>query len=174
MSPAGQRPAVAAGFTLLELIVVIMLLTILLGFVTPAFRGVGFVGSRDRVARELLYAVKKLKFEALSRQHIHKMHLDLDAGRIWVTREADGNAEGAVPPPQSEWALPEDVRIAEVRFPDHREVRSGTVVIAFYPQGYSDRAVIRLSDGDNTPTHVVVEAFLPMALVASEQNATAF
>jgi prepilin-type N-terminal cleavage/methylation domain-containing protein len=174
MSPAGRYPAVAAGFTLLELIVVIMLLTILLGFAIPAFRGVGFMGSRDKAARELLYTVKKLKIEALSRQRMLKLHLDLDAGRIWVTREAEGNAEGAVPPPESEWTLPEDVRIAEVRFPDDREIRSGTAAIAFYPQGYSDRAAIRLTDGDSTPTQVVVEAFLPMALVASDPNATVF
>jgi prepilin-type N-terminal cleavage/methylation domain-containing protein len=173
MLPAGQRPGAAAGFTLLELIVVILLLTILLGFAIPAFRSDNFMGSRDKVTRELMHAVKKLKIEALSRQRIYTLHLDLDADRIWMTHAAEGS-DSAAPPPPSEWSLPDDIRIAHVRLPGNREISAGIVAIAFYPQGYSDRALIRLTDGGNTPTDVVVEAFLPMALIASNPNATTF
>ncbi len=168
-----RRPKPAEGFTLLELIVVILLLSILLGFAIPAFRAGGVAGSKDGAARELLHSIKKLKIAALNRQSIHKLHLDLSGNRMWVTRE-DKAANQATPSPQSERILAKDIRIAHVRFPDNREVRSGEVVIAFYPQGYSDRAVIRLIDRSRTYTDLVVEAFLPMALIASDDNATVF
>ncbi|MBL0712543.1 MAG: prepilin-type N-terminal cleavage/methylation domain-containing protein [Desulfosarcina sp.] len=163
--PAGDTRRdshLAAGFTLLELIVVILLMTILLGFAIPAFQRGGFTESHENVARELLLAVKKLKMAALSRQSIHKLHLDLDEGRIWVTRGSKATAR------QSEWTLPGDTRISQVRFPDKREIRSGTVVMAFYPQGYSDRAIVRLTDDGTTHTDLIIEAFLPTALIASE------
>jgi Tfp pilus assembly protein FimT len=153
--------------------VVIMLLSILLGFAIPAFQKGGGTDSADDAARGLLHAVKKLKTAALSRQQIHKLHLDLDAGRIWVTRDASADT-GDAPPRQSEWTLPDDIQIAFVRFPDNREFRSGTVVLAFYPQGYSDRAIVRLEDDGSAPTDLVIEAFLPMALIASNHETTAF
>jgi prepilin-type N-terminal cleavage/methylation domain-containing protein len=172
---ARRRTEPAAGFTLLELIVVIMLLTILLGFAIPAFKADHAGGSRDRITRELAQAVKKLKIAALRRQTVHALHLSLDENRIWVTRAEEVAADDdTAPQPQWERTLPEDIRIEHVRFSDNREVRSGTVVIAFYPQGYSDRAVIRLSDDTDNTTDLVVEAFLPMALIAEKDSATVF
>lgn len=173
--PAARRaPRAMAGFTLLEMIVVILLLTILLGFAIPAFQGRGFSGSRANVARELLSAVQKAKIAALSRQTIHEMHIDLDERRIWVTQAGAARESAAPSRPPSPWTLPDDTRIALVRFPDKREVRGGEVIVAFYPQGYSDRALIRLRDGGRTDTDVIIEAFLPMALVASADDPRAF
>ncbi|MDJ0720831.1 MAG: prepilin-type N-terminal cleavage/methylation domain-containing protein [Desulfobacterales bacterium] len=160
------------GFTLLELIVVILLLTILLGFAIPAFQTGGAAGSKDRVARELLHAVKKLKIAALNRQSIHRLHLGLDENRIWVSR-GDRNSDPASSR-QSERALPDDVRIEHVRFAGREEIRSGVAAIAFYPQGHSDRAVIRLSDGGSKPIDLIVEAFLPMALIVSDNGSATF
>ena len=166
------RRVTAGGFTLLELIVVILLLTILLGFAIPAFQAGGASGSQDRVARELLHAVKKLKIAALNRQSIHRLHLDLDENRIWVSRD-DRNSDPASPR-QSERILPDDIRIGHVHFAGREEIRSGVAVIAFYPQGHSDRAVIRLTDGRSKPIDLVVEAFLPMALIVSDNDTAAF
>jgi len=166
-------PYPANGFTLLELIVVILLLTILLGFAIPAFKGSILTGSQESVARELMSAVKKLKIAALRRQSVHTLHLNLDQGRLWVTQEktADDQGEAAR---QSEWDLPDNTRIAQVRFPGDREVHSGTVEIRFYPQGYSDRAIVRLAGDGKKHTDLVIEAFLPMAMIASEDEPPAF
>ena len=172
---ASRGVLLAAGFTLLELIVVILLLSILLGFAIPAFQAGNVGGSPDSVARELAHAVKKLKIAALNRQSIHRLHLDLNQNRIWVTHEEKTAPDDeAAPPRQSERILPGDIRIAQVRFADDREVRSGTAEIAFYPQGYSDRAVIRLTDDGDMTIDLIVEAFLPMALIAAEGSATVF
>jgi hypothetical protein len=109
----------------------------------------------------------------LRRQSLHKLHLDLDRGRLWVTRE-DQRADEEAPEQASEWKLPDATRIAQVRFPGDREIRSGTVAINFYPQGYSDRAIVRLAGDGKEHTDLVIEAFLPMALIASGDGPPAF
>ena len=172
--PTPIRPSHAtSGFTLIELIVVILLMTILLGFAIPAFKGDILTGSQETVARELMAAVKKLKIAALHRQCVHTLHLNLDQGRLWVTQQTKANDQGD-PARLSDWELPNSTRIAQVRFPGEREIRSGTVEIRFYPQGYSDRAIVRLVGEDAAVTELVIEAFLPMAMMASGDAPPAF
>ncbi len=161
------------GYTLLELIVVILLLSILLGFAIPAFQTGGLAGSKDSTARELMHAVNKLKMDALSRRRINKLHLNLDENRIWVTRDADISDTGELPN-ESAHVLPGDIRIASVRFAGRPEIRTGVTAIAFYPQGYSDRAVIRLTDGGPEPVDLVIEAFLPTARITDPGDAAVF
>jgi hypothetical protein len=48
------------------------------------------------------------------------------------------------------------------------------VTINFYPQGYSDRAIVRLAGDGKQHTDLVIEAFLPMALIASGDGPPAF
>jgi len=163
----------APGFTLMELIVVILLLTIMLGFAIPAFEGSVMTGSREQVIRELMSDVQKLKTAALRRQTVHTLHLDLDRDRLWVSQD-NGVESEAQPHDASVWRLPGDTRIAQVRFPDDRQIRAGTVEIKFYPQGYSDRAIIQLVGEGKQPTDLVIEAFLPIALMPTGDDPPSF
>jgi prepilin-type N-terminal cleavage/methylation domain-containing protein len=152
------------GFTLLELTVVMLLLAILLGFAIPAFRGAALMDTPRSTARKIAWAVKKLKHEAITRQEQHTLHLDLDAGRIWATRGLP--AEDKAAPTETEpWSLPEGTRIDRILFPAQRRIRSGTVAIGFYAQGFSDRAIVRLTDGNDDRTDILIEAFLPFAQI---------
>lgn len=162
------------GFTLLELIVVILLLTILLGFAIPAFRDHSLADSPEGAARQLVSAVNRLKIAAIDRQSTHTLHLDLDRRLLRVTRADENANEDTDRAPSSEWPLPEDLRISQVRLPGDGDVRSGTAFIGFYPQGYSDRAVIHLAGRDAPPIALVIEAFLPTAYIASEDRPPPF
>jgi hypothetical protein len=97
----------------------------------------------------------------------------LDTSRLWVTR-GDDPADGEDDQPHDVWQLPEGIRIDRVLFPDQREIAAGEVEIGFYPQGFSDRAVIRLSDEDDVQTDILVEAFLPFARILAEDDGAAF
>lgn len=164
----------ARGFTLLELIVVMLLLTILLGFAIPAFQGNALSGSPEGAARQLVSAVNRLKIAAMERQSTHTLHVDLDRGRLWVTREGEKTEEEEGAPPPVEWAVPAEWRIARVRLPGDREIRAGLLTLGFYPQGYSDRAVVELIGDGGRSVDLVIEAFLPTAFLASENTPPAF
>ena len=117
--------------------------------------------------------VQKLKSAALRRQTVHTLYLDLDRDRIWVSQVKAVESEEP-PHDASVWRLPGDTRIAQVRFPDNRQIRAGTVEIKFYPQGYSDRAIIQIAGEGKQPTNLVIEAFLPMALIPSGDGSPSF
>jgi prepilin-type N-terminal cleavage/methylation domain-containing protein len=158
-----------AGFTLLELTVVMLLLSILLGFALPAIRGGEIMASRAGVARKIAWAVKQLKQDALARQTSHTLHLDLTAGRIWATRE-QGPDETAAEQGADPWALPDGIRIEGVHFPNGDAIRTGEVTLGFYPRGYSDRAIIRLQADNGDFTDILIETFLPFALILDEAD----
>lgn len=168
----GQKPI--DGFTLIELIVVVLLLTILLGFAIPAFQAQPLTGSPESSARKLSAVVEKLKTEALHGQRVLTLHLDLDRNRLWVSRAQDETEDEPGGDPLQEWLMDGATRITRVRLAGDREVRSGTVAIGFYPQGYSDRAIIRLAANGRTPTVLVIEAFLPTPFITYGDDPPAF
>lgn len=159
----------ADGFTLLELTVVMLLLSILLGFALPAIRGGEIMASQAGTARKIAWAVKQLKQEALTRQTPHTLHLDLTAGRIWATREQDPDATAAKQDADP-WALPEGMRIEGVHFPNGDAIRTGEVTLGFYPRGYSDRAIIRLQADNGDFTDILIETFLPFARILDDAD----
>jgi prepilin-type N-terminal cleavage/methylation domain-containing protein len=154
----------APGFTLLELAVVMLLLSILLGFALPAILGGDLLASRTATARKIAWAVKKLKHDALTRQTPHSLHLDLNAGRIWATRERDPD-EKAEAKEAEPWTLPDGMRIESIDFPHGETLQTGEAMIGFYPQGYSDRALIRLRADNGDHTDILIETFLPFARI---------
>ena len=170
--PSGGRHGQnAQGFTLLELTVVVLLLTILLGFVIPAIRGDILRGSQATVARKLSWTVQSLKLKALTEQTRCMLHLDITQGRVWITTDTQPDQAGNHQP-INPWTLPEDVRIDGVLFPRLEDLRSGVAAIGFYPQGYSDRAVICLAAESGERMHILVESFLPFARIHDHAGGT--
>jgi hypothetical protein len=58
------------------------------------------------------------------------------------------------------YRLPDDVRVADVEFPIDGKVSTGRVDILFYPQGYSDQALIHLNSNDSVSLTYAIEPFL--------------
>jgi Tfp pilus assembly protein FimT len=158
----------------LELIVVILLLTILLGFAIPAFQTNSLSDSPEGAARQLASVVNRLKIVSMDRQRRHTLHMDLDRGRLWVTREDEAAEDRPDDSQPAEWSIDGDWRITQVRLPGDRDLRSGSVAVGFYPQGYSDRAVIELAGAGEPPIELVIEAFLPTAYIESPNHPLPF
>ena len=162
----------APGFTLLELTAVMLLLTILLGFTIPALHRGTVADAQTAAARKIAWTVQMLKLKALSEQKPYDLHLDLDQGRAWVTTEArPSRPESHLP--AHPWTLPKGVGIDGILFPKSEELCSGMAVIGFYPQGYSDQAVIRLTAQKGGPMEILIEPFLPFARIRNDVDGEA-
>jgi type II secretion system protein H len=163
--PAGD----ARGFTLIELMVVLVLVAILTALILPELRGSHQSELLRSTGRELLRAMHLAYSQTITLHQGHRVRIDAQAGRYLVERAAPdrAGATGFVPVhnlPGSQGTL--DPRISiELRTsgasaghaPDpavrttapHRASTAGPdLTIAFYPDGTSEPKEIVLRDRD--------------------------
>lgn len=131
------------GFTLVELIVVIVIVGIVFSLAMPAIRDTMMNDSLDAATRRLVGTVRELRNEAVREQLDYTLHLDLDGGRYWsetsdMTPEKREEVEGRAV------ELPAGVRIAGVTFLGREMQTDGEATITFFRGRYTQPAVVRL------------------------------
>jgi prepilin-type N-terminal cleavage/methylation domain-containing protein len=147
-----------AGYTLLELIVVMALIGIVFFFAIPRFEGSFFVDDAKQSSRWLIGKLQALREEALRTHRQQILHIDLDGNRLWETAEAmtPEEKDRAVRRAQR---LPGGGRVISVDLPYQGRVNAGRAEIRFSRDGHSDRVLIHLQHGD-TYTSFLLEPFL--------------
>ncbi len=146
---AGRLPAgspAAAGFTLIELMVVIVLVGLFSALVVPLVTGVGQDGLKLS-ARRLAGTVKYLYNEAALTGRPHRLVFDLDAGTFGGRRlEVSGELV-----PLTGTGRDQDLR-GGVRFRDvvvagQGQSSSGRTFSSIQPVGWIDETVVHLKGG---------------------------
>lgn len=149
------------GFTLIELIVVIIIMSVLLVFAMPRMSGFIFQDDTDQMIRWLVIKARSLRNRAVEQQKDYFLNIDIDNSRLWVTDETIDTEEAMNKASENGFSLPESVVIRDVVYPGIGKALQGTVVISFRKQGYADQAVIHIRDQDDRNVSLMVEAFLP-------------
>lgn len=154
MPPLGNR-----AFTLIEMIVVTALISIMLVVAIPRLSGGLFSDGSDETARWIIANVHHLKEKALVEQKTYLLNVSPDTQRIWITEAgmADTDANAAR---EEGYALPRGIKIDHVAFSQTERFSSGTIPIGFYPNGYSDKVVIRMRTSDGDRLAFFIEPFL--------------
>jgi prepilin-type N-terminal cleavage/methylation domain-containing protein len=139
------------GFTLFELVIVMVVIATLIAIAMPAVRGF-WSGTRSRDATtELLATMQYARAKSAAEARIYRLTLDVDnaAYQLSVQDGVDfvdtGTEFGQV------IALPEGMRMEVVRLgltPD------GVGQIDFHPDGRCDTAAVRLTEPDGTVTTI--------------------
>jgi prepilin-type N-terminal cleavage/methylation domain-containing protein len=147
-----------SGFTLMELIVVMALLTIMLVFSIPRFHQTLFLDDSKTGSRWIVGKIQSLKEAAVRNQRNYTLHFDLDTDHYWETDDSmpDEDIEDAA---RSTVPLPDGLKIADIEFPLRGKVSTGRTDITFYKNGYSDKAMIHIRDGDLYASYLI-EPFL--------------
>ncbi len=135
ISPVGSDPhhqRAQAGFTLLELLIVILIMAVVVGFSVPRFsRTFSYlqlqVFAYD-VAKLLTYASKR----AVARGEMLRIHFDVEGGRYWLA-----HAQEALPEGESERVAGKFGRISSV--PEAISLDPSAREVTFYPDGRADR-----------------------------------
>ena len=158
------------GFTLVEIMVVITLISIMLAFAVPNFQSLTTDTTKD-TNNWIILTVKMLKQGALRNKKTYTLHVSMDSNKIWYTQETDeGEGEGEEEGEEEgedqdkslgEYKIPEGLRIVDVEFPGDVKISSDEAEINFYLKGFSDRAIIHIEDEDeDKQLSYVIEAFL--------------
>ena len=147
-----------SGFTLLELIVVLALLSIMLVLTVPRFHSTLFLDETKTSARWIIGKIQSLKEAAIRDQKQHTLHIDLDTERFWET-DGSMSAEAIESATLNAAPLPDGLKIADIEYPIRGKIDSGQTDITFYKDGHSDKVLIHLQDGAKYISYLI-EPFL--------------
>ena len=81
------------AFTLLELLIVCLLISISLAVAIPSLRLPGLTDDLASDARKIISIVREVKSQAVANQQSYLLHFDTVANTIWFEEEKPGDAE---------------------------------------------------------------------------------
>ena len=148
------------AFTLIEMVAVTALISIMLVVAIPRLSGGILSGGDDETLRWIIANVRQARENAVDQQKLYLLNVSLDAQRLWVAPVDLAETEAAAAREKG-FRLPRGVDIDHVALSQSNRLSSGTIPIGFYPEGYSDRAVIRIRTNDGDRLAVYIEPFLP-------------
>jgi prepilin-type N-terminal cleavage/methylation domain-containing protein len=157
-----KAPACPSGFTLIELMVVMLLISIVLGVAIPKFSGGAFQDPVKKLSRWMVISVRNLRSAAIQKQIVQALVIDIDNHRMWLIDD-QMSEEALAAASDKAMTLPDSLHLVDVRFPGQEPVTSGTTEVKFYPAGFSDQALIHLQSGDAERFSYLVEPLLPKA-----------
>jgi general secretion pathway protein H len=147
---ASRRPLGQAGFTLLELVLVIFIIGMVTALVFPKFRNLG--GGDVKVeARTLIGRIQGLYNEATFTRHTHRLVYDLDTQRYWgeVKPKEGGDEFTEVDPTfMAPVTLPTGVTLKDVVTERAGKRQEGKAYTYFLPLGRAEVTTIHLEEKD--------------------------
>lgn len=139
-----------AGFTLLEITLVILIISVMLALVVPKFRDRGRAEMMAQAHRlELIFRL--LRNEAVLNGYAYRLNFDLDQQRYWVTPHEAASVDLAqfaadVGSLARGTRLPAEVTMTDIALPMMGEkFAQGQAFTVFYPDGSVDITVIHLA-----------------------------
>lgn len=143
--PASAR--LRGGFTLIELIVVIVVISLALAIVLPRLTSVTSRNLKSDGAK-LSALVRYLHEAAESKKLNYRLTFDLDKGNVSVERSKDSVKYGPMPESALRgFALASDVEFVDLHAPGAGRVESGTVAVLLTPAG-STPFTVHLAAGE--------------------------
>jgi len=163
---ADRRKHGRAGFTLLELVLVMVVICTVLAMAAPSLRG--FFASRqtDDAAARIVALTRLARSLAVTEGRVYRLNLDCEAGTYWLTAQQEGAFRRLSTEFGRVFLLPEGAT-ADLRVAGRT---AGARHVAFYPSGRTEAATVRLSGRRGDIVEVTCQS--PTELFAMIEPAT--
>jgi len=153
------------GYTLIELIVVVILLGMIFSFAAPKFRDAVLADDLKSATRRLIGKIMEMRSEAIQKHVDQYLNFDLDKNGYWPV-SGDVTPEGRTLAHENNAVyLPGSVRITDIWFKDIGKKMAGDAAIRFTKDGYAQQSAIHLESEDGREFTIVVNQFLPKVKV---------
>jgi general secretion pathway protein H len=139
----GPRTCLRTGFTLIEMIVVIVVLSLVTLLVWPLLPSTDATSLRQS-ARTLATVIRYLGDTSVTTKTAYRMECGLTDGTVTVEKIVDGKATSPDDPFFSRKILAEGVTIEDVEIPRLGKLTEGTVDIDFGVAGLGEFTIIHL------------------------------
>ncbi|MGC9324914.1 MAG: GspH/FimT family pseudopilin [Desulfomonilia bacterium] len=156
-SETGKQTRISRGFTLLELIIVLVIVGITLGYVGPRLF-MGFSSSNlDQASRDIMTIIQFARSTALTQHTTYYLRFDID--NSWVGVYPKPESTGVLPEMTRQRDLPPGVRITGIKSPYQNEKEQGEVDLKVTPEGIVEQGVIYLDGGSGKTYTLVIKPF---------------
>ena len=158
MRPAAKE---TSGFTLVELLLVMVIMVMMTAFAVPTLRTNLFSDQLKSSARRLIGLISEASQEAVTSQSEYQLHFDLEHNQVRLESRAAGEAEddgGAAASRQL--SLPQSVRIVDISSAYGGKRSMGKTALRFNTKGYVDRTLIHLRAEDGRDMTIMLSPFL--------------
>ncbi len=148
------------GYTLIELMVVVVLIGIFFSFTAPRFRDAVLTDSLKSATLRLTGKIINLRTNSMQKQLDHHLRFDLEKNEYWY-EAADVTLEGsALAHEDTVENLPHDVTIIDIWIKDQGKIMAGEAAIKFTKKGYTHQSAIHLESEDGRMFTIVLSPFL--------------
>ena len=154
----GEFPRQCAGFSLLELVVVVILVSLVVAVVSPSFNSGLRSLELETAGRDLITAMKYARSEAIGKQHVQRIVLEgeTDSQARYCLANEFGEVIKAYPLP------------AGVSFVMADEESRG-LIVSFYPNGRSSGADFALKNRQGKEMPITVDPITGFARVVAKR-----
>ncbi len=147
-----------SGYTLIELIVVIILLGLMFGLVVPKFRQAVLSDSLDATSLRIIGLVEDLRERAISEQISYVLHFDIRGRELWAFA-SNATAEEQETARKRAYRLPVDVIIEDIWSWSRGKIYDDAT-IQFSKKGYIEQSMIHLQSEDGRQLSLELTPFL--------------
>ena len=147
------------GFTLIELILVIFLLSLTLYFAIPNFSKTILLDNFEKTKNFITLNTQNLKEKSIKYNRQYQMVIDIDLDKIWIIHEQmdEKKIESAM---KNAFTIPDDLDIIAIDFFGNDKITTGQTQIVFYKKGYSNHASIIIKNSSQEIKSLIIEPFL--------------
>ena len=158
----------ARGFTLLELLIVMVIIAIIAGTVAP--RLISFAASRNaaNAARQIVSLATYAHSQAIAEARVYHLNVDPSAGSYWLTADKDGQFTAPTNEFGQKYELPDGVKMDS----DIARQSDGGTYVKFDPTGRGEQATMTLTDQNGKKTVVTCASATEMFHIASAAEAS--
>lgn len=167
MNAGSKQHITDAGFTLLELILVMVILSTVLAMAAPSLRGFFTSRKTHDTAAQILSLTQYARSQAVTEGIIYRLNFDTLENSYWLTSQQEGVFEALDVEFGRTFRLPKDI-VMELEDLDKYE---GQQFVKFTPQGTVTAGTVRLIDKSGRALEVmcptVTESF---SIIESKQK----
>lgn len=161
----GPAPSASAGFTLVELTLVILVIGIVGALVLPRFGGLLDRQQTRRSVNVLRGMVRQLHAKAALTKRVYRLNFDLEGQRVtacYLQSPSPDESEEAVCVVESSremrgFDMPAAVRLLDVVSSSGEKISEGTAMSHFHPTGLAEPSVVHLQTLDDTHVTLFIE-----------------
>ncbi len=159
-----QDPALQKGFTLLELLIVCLLISVSLGLSIPSLRSSLISDDLASGSRKVISLIKSCRAKAIAEQKPYLIFYDSAKREFWYQQEDEDNEEEnkKSSPARASITLPGEIRVQEIKqatgSSDQDPAKNG---IWISKQGYMDKTAIHLVGSGHKSLSLLISPFLP-------------